>query len=78
MNNLRTRILLTKDNPYGAKSYDVEKSYNMTKNSLHDRNADMEIKLETGSRMILMKAFIAGILEIETPKVEKKEVSENE
>jgi hypothetical protein len=73
---VRTKIIFTKDNPYGMENIEIPASYNMTKAALFNRNPEFEIRLISGMRFICKKEFIAGIEEL--PVIVREEKKEEE
>lgn len=70
---VRSKIILTKGNPYNTESFDIQSTYSMTIRDYQNRMPDMEIVFDDGQRMTIIKEYMAGIVELKAVRVEKGE-----
>lgn len=73
---VRSKIVLTKGNPYDRKEFDIQSTYSMTIRDYQNRMPDMEIVFDDGQRMTILKEYMAGIVELKALRVEKGEEME--
>lgn len=77
LKQVKSRLILKQDFPMFSerKCLDITTTFNMTERFYMDRNPDMTVELEDGSRVLIKKEFIAAIKEIEVVKQQAVEVN---
>ena len=66
-----TVIKLKENNPYEVKSVENHQSYVKTKQLFENRDTDMQIVLEKGNRALILKEYVAGLVEEVKEKVKE-------
>lgn len=70
----RSRLVFTRDNPYGyehPKNYaNLEATFNITNRDYIDRSPDMVVVLDDGTRLRVLKQYVAGVKELALKQVQ--------